>query len=172
MRAVGALPMSNRKRARAVPPPGDFGPVLERVEVLAVADPAAPMATIRRARVRFHYDTLHRRGGLTDAEREAADRFGKTCEAFEGARDRPAPGMPVHREPHQQGHPTLSQVQAAASLRAVQAAVGNDANALLLLYVRDNLPASEVAQRRREREDCTVGRIKAALTRLAEHWGM
>lgn len=163
--------MSNRKRPRAIPL-SDFGPVPARVEVAAVADPDNPNRTIWRAQKKSHYNTLWKRGGLSDAEREAADRFGKTCEAFEGARDRPAPGMPVHREPHQQGHPTLSQVQAAASLRAVQAAVGNDANALLLLYVRDNKPASEIAERRREREDTTVGRIKAALTRLAEHWGM
>jgi hypothetical protein len=166
--------MSARRKPKATVPRvlGDFGAVLARVEVLDVADPAAPMATIRRARVKCGYDTLWRRGGLTDAEREAADRFAHTCDLAAGARDRPAAGMAGHREPWNQGHPAQTTLRATTSLRGVQVALGNDANALLLLYVRDNLPAGEIAARRKEREDCTLGRIKAALTRLSEHWGM
>ena len=65
-----------------------------------------------------------------------------------------------------------SQVQAVTSLRFAHAAVGKDGAALLRLYVRDNLSAEEIGRRRGEGRDQTMGRIRATLERLAEHWGM
>lgn len=168
--------MSNAHKIRARAQPlvvaGDFGPVLARVVVEDAPDPDAPNRTVRRARVRCNYDTLWKRGGLTDGEREAADRYAQLCEAEAGARDRPAAGMPAGGQPWQHGGPSDRQVQASADLRRLHKLVGMDGAALLRLYVRDGLPVPEIAKRRREDERQTLGRTRAALGRLAEHWGM
>jgi hypothetical protein len=152
----------------------DIGPLVRRqrgdVAVEDRPDPDEPNRTVRGAKARCHYDALHSRGGLSDAEREAADRYAVTSEMEAGARDRS--GVAVRVPPWQQGHPLLTQVQAAAQLRGVHAAVGSDGAALLRMYVRDNSPAGEIARRRHESEPAVIGRIKAALTRAAEHWAI
>jgi hypothetical protein len=166
--------MSNRRRQSAAVAL-DMGPSIRLIRgdvvVLDRPDPATPNRTVRAARARTHYDALWKRGGLADAEREAADKYAVLCEIEAGARDRS--GEAVGRlPPWMQGQPTLTQVQAVASLRGVHGAIGADGMALLRLYVRDNLPAAEIAGRRRETEPAVIGRIKAALTRAAEHWEM
>ena len=107
---------------------------------------------------------------LSAAEREACDRYAILCEREAGAVER-RDGPSTRPDPWSRT-PALSAVQAAASLRAAHGAVGPDGAALLRLYVRDNLPGAEIAKRRRENEHVTLGRIRAAITRLAEHWKM
>lgn len=162
--------------ASAMQARGDLGPRIQhkngRLEVDGDAtDPDRPNhATIKRARVKCHYDVLFFTGGLTKAEREAADRYAVTCEREAGARER-QDGPSQHSAPWSRA-PALTAVQASASLRAVHAVVGTDGTALLRLYVRDNTSCAEIARRRAERQEMTMGRIRAALSRAAEHWGM
>lgn len=154
--------------------PSDYGPSIQRrnghLEIVDAADPGSPHRTIRRARRVCRYDEAHRRGSITDAEREAADRYAVTCEREAGARDgRDGPGVasaPWSRQP------ALTALQATASLRAAHAVVGHDGAALLRLYVRDNVSAEEIGRRRGEGKDLCMGRIKGALTRLVEHWNI
>jgi hypothetical protein len=171
--------MSNRKRARAAKSAArpavvlsDYGAVLARVVVEEVADPGQPNRTIRRAQVVPLYVGWWKKGGISDEMREAADRYAITCEHEHGARDRGEIGMPSNRAPHTQGHPLMSQVQAAASLRAAHASIGPDACALLRLYVRDNLPLDDIARRRHERKEVTIIAVRGALGGLVSHWGM
>jgi hypothetical protein len=143
------------------------------VAVVDHPDPDNPKGvSVRGMRSRCNYDTLHARGGLSDAEREAADRYAVLCERELGAQDRSVASTAGRLPPWMQGHPAMTQVQASAALRGAHAAVGGDGTALLRLYVRDGLAAGEIGKRRKETEAATLGRIKATLLRLAEHWGM
>lgn len=164
------MPLDDTKRRPAL----DHGPRVQhrngRLELVDAADPDRPNVTLRRARRVCHYNTAWRAGHLTDAEREACDRYAVLCEREEGAVER-RDGPSVKADPWSRT-PPLSAVQAIASLRAAHQAVGNDGAALLRLYVRDNLPVDEIARRRDERREVTMGRTRAAITRLAEHWGM
>jgi len=171
--------MSNRKKspkARSTLPAFDHGPRVQhqtgKLEVVDAADPERPAHNIRRARRVCHYDTAERRGHISSAEREAADRYAITCDLEAGIRQDRGDGVHVRVPPWMQGHPAMAQVQAVTSLRFAHAAVGRDGAALLRLYVRDNLPAEEIGRRRGEGRDQTMGRIRATLERLAEHWGM
>lgn len=155
--------------------PADHGPKVRRrrgdVEIVARADPDAPHRTIQGARVRVLYVEAWARGSLTDAEREAADRYAVLCELASGARDRgtvPTPRVP----PWQQGHPSMSQIDAEAELRAVHEAVGRVGMALLRHYVRDNRPLAEAPAPSKPNADQCMGWLRAALRRAAEAWGM
>lgn len=152
----------------------DHGPAIRLkrgdVEVLDAGDPGAPNRTIRRAQHNPPYRSLWRKGRINDAEREACDRYAITCEAELGAKSQD--GIAVATAPWQRGHPALSQVQAAAYLRNAHAAVGISGTVLLRLFVRDSLSVAEIARRRDEREEATLGRVLGAIRRLAEHWGM
>jgi hypothetical protein len=153
---------------------GDYGPAIQRrngrLEVVDAADPDSPARTIRRARVTCHYDTAWRKGQISDAEREAADRYAITCDRFAGAKERH--DGPVSTSRAWERTPPMTALQASASLTEAHKAVGMDGAALLAKYVRDNLTAEAIAQRRNEDRKLTMGRIRAALCRLAEHWGM
>ena len=145
---------------------------LDRAERRDVADPDDPNRTVRVARLTCHYDQLHRRGTLSDAQREACDRYLMEAEVAEGAKDRPTARVGGRTPPWMQGHPAETQVRAVVSLRAARAAVGLNGRALCDLLVLANLDVAAIADRRKERREVTMGQIKASLTRLAEHWGM
>lgn len=173
------------RRRRAVPLVVDTGPTIlmpdakgklrptlhPRLEVVHdAADPDAPNRTITRARVACHYDTAWRKGQISAAEREAADRYAITHDRAQGAQERQ--GGPTASSSPWERTPPLTALQAVASLTSAHKAIGNDAAALVTAYVAFNQPAEAIAQRRREDRKVTMGRIKAALHRLAEHWGM
>lgn len=154
---------------------GSLDPVAHRVglgnlELVDGADPDAPARTVRRARAVCHYDVAWKKGQITSEEREAADRYSFTCDREAGAKDQPSGFIPAS-DPWSRT-PPLTIMQAQASLGSAHAAVGGDATALLRLYVQHNVPAEEIARRRQEDRKVCMGRIKAALGRLAEHWGM
>lgn len=155
-------------------PVADHGPriqhKLKRLEVVDAADPTNPNRTIRRARVVCHYDTAWRKGQISDAEREAADRYAQTYERADGARERH--DGPTSMSRAWERTPPLTQLQASASITMAHQAVGNDAAGLLRDYVIRNLTAEQIAEKRREDRKLTMGRIRATLCRLAEHWGM
>jgi hypothetical protein len=152
----------------------DHGPAAQhragRLELVDAADPDAPSRTIRRARVVCIYDLAWRGGHITDAEREACDRYAVLCEREAGGRDR-VDGPTTRADPWARA-PAYTAIQAAASLRAVHAVVGPDGAALLRLYIRDNVPIPEIARRRGEERHLCTGRVRAAIRRLAEHWEM
>ncbi len=157
--------------------PADLGPLLrvKRGDVVEMhrADPDAPNRTVRGARVRVLYAEAWSRGSISDAEREAADRYVVLCEAATGARERS--GVPVARLPAwQKGHPTLTQVMAEAELRRVHEAVGVFGVRLLRHYVRDNLPVDCAPMPPGGVVDAKhrMGWVRAALHRAAEAWGM
>ena len=145
-----------------------------RGEIVVERGPAEPgQPRPMRLRATCAYDRLHARGGITDPQREAADRYATLREAETGARWRPSAPTGI-RAPRNAdaGHPILSQVQAAAHLRRVHETLGRQARAVLALLVVDNLPVKEIAERQRVGPDVAMGLVLAALTRLAEHWGM
>lgn len=168
------MPDGMTRPRKPAEPANNFGPIAQRingrVEVVNAADPDNPSRTIRRGRVVCHYDTAWRKGHISDAEREAADRYAQTQERLEGARER-------HEGPSAQSRawertPALTAMQASASITAAHQAIGNDGAALLIMYVKHNWTSESIAARRHEDRKLTMGRIRAALCRLAEHWGM
>ena len=172
------------RRRRAAPLVVDTGPTIlmrdakgklrpalhPRLEVVEAADPDAPNRTITRARVACHYDTAWRKGQISSAEREAADRYAITYDRSQGAQDRQ--GGPSTAANPWERTPPLTALQAVASLTSAHKAMGNDAAALVKAYVALNQSAEAIAIKRHEDRKVTMGRIKAALRRLAEHWGM
>lgn len=167
----------------------DHGPAVRlangTVEIVQGADPDAPARTVRRAVRVSHYVTAWRRGELSKPEFIAAERYGELCEFAAGGRDsRGLDGAPGG-SPAWSRTPPHTAVQAESTLRAAHAKVGHDGTALLRAYVRDNLSVEAIAfnrargeggdaeavQRRyREGQKVIGGRIRAALTLLAEHW--
>jgi hypothetical protein len=164
----------SRRRKTSAPVTVDVGHAIRiargEVEVVDAADPDSPARTIRRARVVCHYDTAWKKGRLSDGEREACDRYAILCDRAEGAQERRG-GISEASAPWTRT-PPLTALQALASLRQADKAVGTDGAALLRLWVTLNLPVPEIARRRGEREDMTMGRIRAATLRLAEWWEM
>lgn len=165
--------MRRQVDTRTVAP--DFGPVIRvnRGDVIKTEGPCPtdPRATVRRGRAICHYDRLHARGGLTDAEREAADLYAVLLEQESGARDRPTVST-GRTPPWLQGHPAEMQVRAAAKLRTAHEAIGHHARALLRRFVGENQPINIIAGQMKMDEKQCMGRTRAALTRLAELWGM
>jgi hypothetical protein len=127
---------------------------------------------VRRGRAICHYDRLHARGGLTDAEREAADLYAVLLEQEAGSRDRPVIKVGGRTPPWLASHPNERQVIASAKLRKAHEAVGHYARALLRRFVEDNQPVNLIAVQMRMDERQCMGRVRGALTRLAELWGM
>jgi hypothetical protein len=126
---------------------------------------------IRTARLVCHYHALWQRGTLDDGQREACDRYLMEAEAEAGAQDRPTVST-GRTPPWQQGHLSDRQLHLASSLRRARAVMGTSGRLLCDLFIIENLPVRQIAERRQERQEVTMGQIKATLTRLAELWGM
>ena len=172
------------RRRRAAPLVVDTGPTIlmrdakgklrpslhPRLEVVQKADPTAPNRTITQAQVACHYDTAWRKGQISSAEREAAHRYATTYERADGAQDR-AEGPSASRNAWEH-MPALTVLQASASITSANKALGCQAAALVYAYAVENRSSESIAKDLREDRKITMGRIKAALRRLAEHWGM
>jgi hypothetical protein len=171
-----ALRQGTRRAVDRAPAGPDYGPVirLNRGDVLRTEGPCPddPRATVRRGRAICQYDRLHARGGLTDAEREAADLYAVLLEQESGARDRPVVKAGGRTPPWLQGHPGEMQVIASTKLRKAHDAIGHHARALLRRFVGDNQPVVVIAAQMKMDERQCMGRVRGALTRLAELWGM
>lgn len=175
--------MSRRKRKGAkamalVSSASDLGPKVQHENGrLAVdreaTDPDRPNGTyIHRAMSNPGYVRMHKKGDITDLQREACDAYAILTERRDGARWVNGERVGGRTDPAYRGCPTMDQVQASARLTRAHAVLGNDASALMVLFVADDLPMAELAKRRKEREEITKGRVLAAIARLAEHWGM
>ena len=165
--------MAKHRKPRRTGPPAialDHGTAirLARGDLLVAdrPDPDAPQRTIRRASVRVHYEHM----GLTDPQREAADRLCVQAERAGGAAWRPD-GIVVALHPSQRGHPAEWQVAAVSDLRQARAALGEAAWAVLWACVVENRPISADAASGHARA-VLAGRLLAGLDRLAEHWKM
>lgn len=169
------LPGKGRRRRSGGGDRLDLGPIHQRragrLEVVTAKLPGDGEEMRRGARVVCHYDKLHARGGLTDAEREAADLYARLLEQEAGGKD-PRGGSCAKLPAWMKGHPAEVQLQAVAKLRSAHAIIGHHGRALLRAYIGDGITASDIAEARDMQVQQCIGRIRASLTRLAEHWGM
>jgi hypothetical protein len=174
MSAGAAKKGSSPNDASATVP--DYGPPerwargdLERV---CRPDPDAPHRTVAGARVVARHVEAWRRGQITDAEREAADRWdvltarsggSPSCYvlAREGGKD-----APWRRTPPE------AQLAAITQLRHAREIVGRDSAALLDAWIVGGAFVTALAEQRGENPRAIMGRIRAGLSRLVELWGI
>jgi len=126
---------------------------------------------VRSARVRSGPDFLRRRGVITQAHWETAERYQAVAAACEGVRDGEwATGVRV--PPHQQGHPSEAIVEAHALMRAAVDGVGKPAMGIIGAVCLEGATMAGLALLMDEHERHTIGRLRSALERLAEVWGL
>lgn len=157
----------------------DLGPAIriKRGEVVAEfrPDPAKPGgAPVKGARAaQGGHDYLLRRGSLDRTQHAAAVRY---CDAWHGM-DRSvgtlgALATPGRLPPHQQGCPTSRMVACASDIRTADAAIGQAARILVRRVVIDGQTLGTVGGAAGEGDQVTLGRLRAALDRLTEIWGI
>ena len=162
-------------RADAVSAP-DYGPP-ERwahgdVERVCRPDPDDPRRTVSGARVVARYVEAWRRRQITDEEREAADRWDVLTERASGARACYDVARGEVRDAPWRRTPPEAQLAAITQLRHAREIVGRDAAALLDAWIVRHECVTVLAARRGEHPRQAMGRIRAALTRLVELWGI
>lgn len=172
--------MSRRQKRGSI---SDLGSLVKRVDerlvihpciaVSYVPDPDSPNRTIQRAERNPPYRQLWVKGGISDEQRNACDRY---CHLHKQIGSTGSGGVGVRmgsttNPAFRSLHPAELNLHASATLTTVHRAIGNDAAALLKLFVVEGQPIVEIARRRTERDDVTKGRVLAAITRLSEHWG-
>lgn len=170
------IPMPQRRRQRrATPPPAyDLGPDIRRkrgdVVVRDRPDPDNPNRTVRGAERRSGYDWLHARGVLSDAQREAADRYCVAHERQTGASERRR-AVIARVAPWQKGHPTMEQLQASRDISEAQAAIRGAANRDVLDgVVLEGKTLEALSRQLSEPVPGIVGRLRACLDILADQW--
>lgn len=147
--------MGPRVRLEALP-----GAATARVVSTYRPDPEAPQGVpVKGARAVIIYEWLHAQGLLSDAQREAADRYLVQLERASGAVECRGERIPGG---HGFGTPTERQVSALADLRLADAALGDDAQMVRTVIGWNMEPP----------EGVDVPRFRAALQRIAETWGM
>jgi hypothetical protein len=168
---------ATKKRRKAVEAGApDYGPperwARGEVERVYRPDPDAPHRTVSGARVVERYVEAWRRGQITDAEREAADKWAVlTARAVGGIPCYDATGGGVRVAPWQRTPPE-AQVVAIAQLRRAREIVGRDGAALLDSWIFGNVCVTVLGEQRGESRHQVMGRLRAALGRLAEFWGI
>lgn len=165
------------KRHRQAANPSDLGPRIAgalRTDVVVAdrADPDAPNRTVRAASRRAGYDWLHARGVITDAQREAADRYCVAHERQSGASDRRQASI-ARVPPWQQGHPAQQQIKATGDIRMVHAWVGQRINRIVLDgVVLEGRSLDGLAALLSEPVPGILGRLRAVLDIMAFQWGI
>jgi hypothetical protein len=135
-------------------------------------DPDAPHRIVSGARVVARYVEAWRRGQITDAEREAADKWEVlTARAGGASACYDATRGEVRAEPWRRTPPE-AQLAAITQLRHAREIVGRDAAALLDAWIVHNVCVTALVTRPAENRHQVMGRIRAALVRLAELWGI
>ncbi len=144
-------------RIRHEPLPGAAAP---RVVVRDRPDPEKPQGVaVRGARAVIIYEWLHAQGLLSDAQREAADRYLVQLERASGAVE--CRGERI-RGGSGAGTPTERQVSALADLRGVDDVLGADVPLVREVIGWNMEPAGGL----------DVARLRNALQRCACWWGM
>ncbi len=145
-----------------------------RLEMAERECPDDPQQTTKGARVRVLYREWHANGGITLAQRDAAERYAAMCEALHGSSTVHTRYEEHIRAPQsmQTGHPGFNQVQAAAGLRAVHKLVGPKVDGLLRFYVRDNESFAEIGKRMGLLPRDVSAAVRDALAQCAKLWRM
>jgi len=164
------------RRADALAAAPDYGPP-ERwargdVERVCRPDPDDPRRTVSGARVVARYVEAWRRGHITDEEREAADRWGVLTERASGARACYDVARGEVRDAPWRRTPPEAQLAAIAQLRHAREVIGRDAAGMLDAWVVRGVCVAALAGQRGENAHQVMGRIRAALVRLVELWGI
>ncbi|MCQ8279877.1 hypothetical protein NFI95_15640 [Acetobacteraceae bacterium KSS8] len=156
---------------------------LGAVEVEHVADPSAPNRTIARP-LASAVGRLRARRSITVHQATAADRYGELRELESGAIASGGGDANGARMPFwQKGHPTMTQVQAAASLRRIHEIIGRRQRLMLDMLVIQNMDISAIAAAHSRidpvsrarvpmNEKFVKGGIDLILDRLVEHFGL
>jgi len=133
-------------------------------------DPEDPNRTVWGCRRVEEFRRLEAAGSISLEHAMACERYILTAAAAEGANDQAKP-IVGRLPPWMQGHPAEQQLMARVSLRNAINALGNSAHALVQMLVLENLTIKAIAARKEINPTEAKGEIRAALTRLAEHWG-
>lgn len=159
----------SKKRKRhtnmAQGPAVDLGPDVRRqrgdVVVEFRPDPDNPArGTVQGAKTRVWYHGAWIDGQLTDEQHEAADRYLIRLEQHQGAKEG-SPTMAAGIRGQGFAGPTERQVIATADLRAADEVLGPDVKLVRQVVGWNLTPESQ-----------QVPALRAALQRLADHWGM
>lgn len=126
---------------------------------------------IRTARVRSGHGYLLARGAIGRDHWEAAERYLAVVAAMGGVRDGDW-GSGVRLPPHQQGHPSEAMVDAHSAMRLAIERVGKGPMGIIGAVCLDGATLAGLAILLDEPAQQTLGRLKAALERLREVWGM
>lgn len=126
---------------------------------------------IRTARVLSGHGYLLARRTINRAHWEAAERYLTVVAAMGGVRDGDW-GTGVRVPPHQQGHPSEAMVDAHTAMRRAIDGVGKGPMGLIGAVCLDGATMAGLSLLMGEPEKHTIGRLKAALERLREVWGM
>jgi hypothetical protein len=169
----------SRRRRRAAPALSTFdhgprigGALRPEVAVMERADPDNPNRTVRGARRRSGYDWLHARGVISDAQREAADRYCTAHERASGASERRR-AIIARVPPWMQGHPTMEQLAAVGDIGLAQAVIGTKVNRLVLDAITlEGRTLESLSAQLSEPVPGVIGRLRAVLDIMAEQWGI
>lgn len=121
------------------------------------------------ARVRSGHDYLLARGTITPEQHSTAERYLTLAERADGAREFASDGA-GRLPPHRQGSPSEAQVNAASELRSAAAAIGGVGAFVVRGIVVEGSTLGRLSRIFAEDEKSIVGRLRAALDRLAELW--
>ena len=152
----------------------DYGPP-ERwahgdVESVCRPDPDDPRRTVSGARVVARYVEAWRRGQITDAEREAADRWDVLTARAGGASSCSTVAHGEVRDAPWRRTPPEAQLAAITQLRHAREIVGRDAAELLDAWIVHHAHVTTLGKQRGQNPKQVMGRIRAGLTRLVELW--
>lgn len=126
---------------------------------------------VRTPRARSGPDYLLAKGTIGRDHWDTAQRYMAVVAAMGGVRDGEW-GSGVRIPPHQQGHPSEAMVDAHTAMRAAIDMVGKGPMGIIGAVCLDGATMAGLAILMDEPEKQTIGRLKAALERLAEVWGM
>lgn len=137
-----------------------------------IADPDMPNRTINRARATSAHRLMWKRGALTAEHSAAADRYGELVETQEGARWDNGENVASASDsrPWDKDGATQAQLAAVVALRVIHAVLGNAGRAMVWFVAVDNMTAEMIAVRVGRHRQGVTGEVRAALTRLVEHF--
>jgi len=125
---------------------------------------------IRTARVRSGHGYLLSRGVISAAHWATAERYLAVVAAMGGVRDGDW-SLGTRTPPHQQGHPSAAMVDATTAMRVAIDRVGKGPMGIVGAICIDGATIGGLSILLGEPDKVTIGRLRAALERLAEVWG-
>lgn len=136
------------------------------------ADLDNPNREVRGCRRVEEFRRMREAGTITLEHALACERYIQTASAAEGVNDFPRCEAVGRQPPWMQGHPAEWRLTARVSMENAIRALGCSAAAIVEMLVLENLNLSAIAKRRGISPTEARATVRAALTRLAEHWGL